>query len=235
MKVTHNRQSKIIKFLNGRTFYVVLCLCFIAIGVAMWTGVESIKNITNENLNNGSTTLDNTSQHHIEILPNIDSSSTTSIESSPPKDTESKPVEEASTNVAMFFIRPLLGDITKKYSDSELQYSMTFNDMRLHKGIDISGELGDPVMSCGSGTVTEVYYDSMYGWVVKIDHGNKINAKYCGLASAPTVKINDVVDSSKQIGTLGDMPCESVEPTHLHLEFTQNGKSTDPLKFFVIK
>ncbi len=235
MKVKHNRNEKIIKFLNGKTFYVVLCLCFVAIGVAMWTGVETFKNISQSELPDYSTTAENNTQSILEILPKPDTTSKPSTQSKPQTDIESKPAEETATTVANFFIRPLLGDIIKNFSDTELQYSNTFNDMRLHKGIDIAGDLNAPVMASGDGTVTDVYQDALYGWVVKIDHGNEIIAKYCGLASSPTVKKNDTVDSSKQIGVLGELPYESAEPTHLHIEFTQNGKSVDPLKFFVLK
>ena len=107
--------------------------------------------------------------------------------------------------------------------------------MRLHKAIDISGKYGDPVIASGKGIVTDVYTDAMLGTVVEIDHGNGITAKYCGLNSEPSVKKGDTVDSSVQLGSLGDIPSESVEEVHLHLEFYKNGKSTDPLKFFTTK
>ncbi len=237
MKVKHNRDLKIIKFLNGKAFYVVLCLCFVAIGVAMWTGVESIKNLTDDELPDVSslTAENNTSSFDFGEVSVPSTPQKPSTTSKPQTIAPSNPAEEVSTNVASFFIRPLLGEVIKEYSDTELQYSMTFKDMRLHKGVDISGALNDPVMAAGDGKVTDVYNDALYGWVVVIDHGNGIVAKYCGLASSPTVKKGDTVDSSKQIGALGDIPCESVEPVHLHLEFTQKGKSVDPMKFFISK
>lgn len=240
MKVENKGKPKIIKFLNGRAFYVVLCLCFIAIGVAMWSGVEGLKNMSETQNNSSNTTAD--IENVGEALPNTvkdptestsqDTSVDTSSASKPGSVQNSRPAEEASANVATFFIRPMLGEIIKNYSDTELQYSMTYKDMRLHRGIDIAGKAGDPVTSCGVGTVSSVYADPLYGTVVEIDHGNGIIARYCGLSANPTVKKGDSVDSSDQIGALGDIPSESVEQYHLHLEFTENGKSTDPMKYF---
>ncbi len=236
MKVANKGKSKIIKFLNGRAFYLILCLCFIAIGIAAWSGVEGMKNLSyiENQSDNTATDINNSS------MPNLNANNqqqnnkptTSSKDEVASKPKPEQPTEETSTAVAEFFVRPMLGEITKSYSDTELQYSATYNDMRLHKGLDIAGEAGDPVTACGAGTVTKVYNDTLYGTVVVIDHGNKIVGRYCGLNSNPAVKVGDTVDSSDRIGDLREIPCESSDPCHLHLEFTKNGKSIDPLKIF---
>ena len=41
------------------------------------------------------------------------------------------------------FAIPLNGNIGKIFSDSELQYSATYNDMRLHLGVDVQAEKGE--------------------------------------------------------------------------------------------
>ena len=94
----------------------------------------------------------------------------------------------------------------------------------------------------GSCTELNYFYYSSLGALVSlvgseffVYHGNGITARYCGLNTEPAVKKGDKVDSSVQIGSLGDIPSESVEQVHLHLEFYQNGKSADPLKFFSSK
>ena len=141
---------------------------------------------------------------------------------------EPKNAEEAASPAATYFISPVLGNIIKGYSDSELQYSMTYRDMRLHKGVDIAADVGTPVTAAGDGTVIAVYKDVFEGRVVEIDHGNKIIVRYCGLNSAPCVKEGDRVDSSTQIGTIDNIPGESVEEHHLHVEFIKDGKFVSP-------
>lgn len=240
MKVKHNRNQKIIKFLNGRTFYIVLCLCFVAIGVAMWSGVEVLKNKSDTDTSSRNTTAENQSKPSYDTISEPDNTESRPSSSSPstqskPEASTPKPSEQTSVGVAKFFIRPLLGEIIKDYSDTELQYSLTFKDMRLHKGVDIAGKYGDSITASGEGVVTDVYKDALLGTVVVIDHGNGIVAKYCGLGAEPSVKKGDKVDSSVQIGSLDDIPSESVEQVHLHLEFTKNGKSVDPLLYFTTK
>ena len=134
--------------------------------------------------------------------------------------------------VAAFFIRPIVGETLKDFSDSELQYSMTYSDWRLHKALDITAPAGTTVVACGNGKVTDVYTDALWGTVVEIDHGNNITVKYCGLNGAPSVKKGDSVDSSTVIGAVDVIPCESVEPRHLHVEFYLDGKAVSPSKYF---
>ncbi len=236
MKSQHKSGSKLIKFLNGKAFYVVLCLCFLGIGIAVWSGVEGVKNsIDRENTSSGNTTSEIRLPQNTVLKPQTQDKDTSSKQPSSSEQKPSsaeKPTEEASTNVAAFFVKPILGDVMKGFSDSELQYSETFLDMRLHKGVDIKGNQGDPVCAAGEGIVTDVSDDPLLGTVITIDHGNKIVAKYCGLAKNPPVKKGDAVDSSVRIGALGDIPSESVEPYHLHLEFYKDGKAVDPLKYF---
>ncbi len=234
MKSQHKSTSKFIKFLNGKGFYVVLCLCFLGLGIAVWSGVEGIKNSIDKGNASSNNTISETKlpQNTVQKPPAQSSNPSSTKPSSQPKpSSESVSTEEVSTGVAAFFVNPMLGEVSKNFSDSELQYSETFLDMRLHKGIDIAGKQGDPVCSAGDGVVKEVKDDPLLGTVITIDHGNKIVAKYCGLAKNPPVKKGDVVDSSVRIGVLGNIPSESVEPHHLHLEFYKDGKAVDPLNF----
>ena len=233
MKDKHNSNGKIIKFLNGKAFYVVLCICFLGIGIAIWSGVEGMKSKVEPNttISQNNTTEENLQEDTAQNPQTDDKTPTESSKPSSEQQTASKPTEQASTGVAGFFIKPMLGDIMKGFSDTELQYSETYLDMRLHKAIDIKGQQGDPVCAAGDGVVKSVLNDPLLGTVVTVDHGNGIVVKYCGLAKNPPVKKGDTVDSSVRIGVLGDIPSESVEPYHLHLEFYKNGKAVDPLTF----
>ena len=73
-----------------------------------------------------------------------------------------------------------------------------------------------------------VYNDNLYGQVVEIDHGGKLLAKYCGLKSL-AVKKGSYVDMGNKIGTLGSVPAENENETHLHFETILDGKTVNPL------
>ena len=244
MKTTNKHSKKIIKFLNGRAFYVVLCLCFLAIGVATWSGVEGFKNSQNNKENQSQSSDTAKAPSSPSILPEISDKNDTASRNETaelPDDavsselTESEPekTEQTAAPVATVFINPVLGEVIKNYSETELQYSMTMKDMRLHKAVDIAADMGTPVVASGEGVVTEVVTDPMYGVTVVIDHGNGITAKYCGLKKAPFVSKGDTVDSSTQLGVVDVIPCESVEPRHLHLEFFKDGKSVSPMNYIM--
>ena len=249
MKVQNKSSSKLIKFLNGKAFYAVLCVCFIAIGIAAWSGAEGLKRIE---------TAEKGSDQSVTSTPNPDISSVIGVTSKPqvsqtesadksdsdndeptpskPQDTSSKEpdrTEQTAAPVAKFFVNPVLGDILKDFSATELQYSMTMDDMRLHKAVDIAASAGTPVIASGEGVVIEIYKDAMYGTTVVIDHGNGIVAKYCGLNAVPAVKVGNAVDSSTQLGVVDVIPCESVEQRHLHLEFFKDGKAGSPLDYII--
>ena len=244
MKFKNNNSNKFIKFLNGKAFYAVLCICFIGIGVAAWSGVQGLKavnDLQNSSLNSFTFSQPQPSdelKHDTELfpIPETGEQNSSVIETETERDqsehTQSAPdsAETVGTE-ATFFVDPVLGRVLKDFSDTNLQYSMTYGDMRLHKGLDIAAAVGTPVTAAGNGEVTAVENDAFYGAVVEIDHGNGITAKYCGLNSVPCVKVGDIVDSSTQIGTVDIVPCESVEERHLHLEFYLNGKAVSPLKY----
>ena len=248
MKLEHKEESKIIKFLNGRGFYLVVCICFIAIGIAAWTGVQGMKIVGNNQT--GSAHSSGVPSRDVQgSISDTDTQSTDSesglvssflestFEEDTANDTESsgyndssKP-EDTEAVAATYFINPVLGEVIKGYSATELQYSMTFGDMRIHKGIDIAADEGASVVASGDGVVSKVYTDKMLGTVVEIDHGNGILVKYCGLNSKPSVSVGQNVDSSTVIGAVASVPSESVEQHHLHLEFYLNGESVSPLQY----
>lgn len=248
MKEQNKSKSKVIKFLNGKTFYVVLCICFIAVGVAAWAGMQSL-NAADPGETDSSAAPGDTGENNSTVsLPQTadpddgqptdsdrnDTAQNTDKNNSKKPTVADDPVtdaEEAGGGVAAFFIKPVLGEIIKNFSDTELQYSMTYGDMRLHKALDIAADEGTPVTASGEGKVTAVYTDPLMGSTVEIDHGNGITAKYCGLNPVPTVKEGDTVDSSTQLGTIDVIPCESVEQRHLHLEFYLDGNAVSPEKY----
>ena len=126
------------------------------------------------------------------------------------------------------FILPITGNISKGFSDTALQYSTTYGDMRLHTGVDILCENGSNIKSAGSGTVKSIVDDANYGRIITVEHSGGITVKYCGMGSV-NVKENDKVAAGDVIGTSGDVPCECADNPHIHIEVLLDGNVTSPL------
>lgn len=241
---------KNIKFTSSRSFWrskgfiAALSVCLIAVGAAAWVGLNQVSPpisqvLTGDASSNTSSEPTFPSSSPTESVADTSSTPSPSRPSSQPNQTPSDtPVTDNSqsgggtvtavTPSASFFVMPLTGEILKGYSDSELQYSMTYSDWRLHTGVDIAGKIGDTINAAGDGVVISVTENASYGKVVEINHGNDIIARYCGLDTV-TVEKGDTVAANGKIGTLGEIPCECVEAVHLHLSVTKENKSVDPL------
>jgi murein DD-endopeptidase MepM/ murein hydrolase activator NlpD len=102
---------------------------------------------------------------------------------------------------------------------------------RLHSGVDLDGETGDPVRAALPGRVTAAAYlrdYSGYGLTVKIRHGRWLVTMYAHLSSA-SVRVGQEVRQGEVIGRVG---CTgSCTGSHLHFEVHVRGKATDPLQF----
>ncbi len=95
-----------------------------------------------------------------------------------------------------------------------------------HKGMDLSGHIGDPIHAAADGIVVRAEYDNGgYGNVVDIVHGNGYATRY-GHCSKLLVKVGDLVhagDVIAKVGTTG----YSTGP-HLHFEVWLNGAPVNP-------
>ncbi|WP_315111855.1 peptidoglycan DD-metalloendopeptidase family protein [Clostridium intestinale] len=99
---------------------------------------------------------------------------------------------------------------------------------KVHKGIDIAGNIGDPIKAALDGKVIEAYYSSSYGNVITIEHGNGIQTLYAHCSKllakeGQEVKRGDII---AKIGNTG----RSTGP-HLHFELKVNGSAINPIKY----
>ncbi len=220
------KKTKIGRFFLGKGFYGVLALCLAAVGAAAWTALDPV---SDPDVMSGP---DLSSQ-------NIVSSEPPSADSEVKAETESKvpyvsedvsSAEPTAPIVATSFTSPIGGGIVKPYSENELIYSATFSDMRTHLGLDIEGEKGSDVRACGNGFVSAIINDSLLGKYVEIDHGNGVVARYCGLDTVYVTE-DERVSATTCIGLLGDIPCESEDISHLHLEFYLDEHPIDPIQY----
>lgn len=226
----YDKETK--SFFAGKGFYLVLAFCLLAVGAAAWSAYSAFTGLgTAENTQSVSSTakVEKKQSYVSKEEPTASSeiqSSSSEVSSSKKQVTSSAPERPA----ANYFVLPVTGEVIKGFSDTALQYSVTYNDRRLHTGIDIAADSGTPVKASGDGTVTEVGKDELYGNCITVDHGNGIVARYCGLADGVKVKKGDTVKGGKVIGSVGNIPSETLDKSHLHLEFLKDGKPVSPLK-----
>lgn len=97
-----------------------------------------------------------------------------------------------------------------------------------HKGIDIRGNLGDPVFAIADGTVAVA---KMKDWgEVKMEHSEIISSRILH-ASSILVKEGDKVRKGQIIATVGNTaPESSPVPVHLHFEYHLSGVQQDPIE-----
>ncbi len=229
-------ESKLGRFFSGKGFYMVLAACLIAVGAAAWTAISSLSPPpadTGEASLSSSVSQPDTSAAGLadvgQTVSDVSDTRSQTAGSSQPAETSASDAAEAAAPVANFFVMPVTGDIIKVFSDTELQYSETYKDMRLHTGVDIAADIGTKVKSAGDGTVTDVYMDPLWGSTVVIDHGKGVTAYYAGLNNTPTVDKGEVVAPGTQLGDVGQIPCEAADQPHLHLAIKQDGQWVSPL------
>lgn len=74
--------------------------------------------------------------------------------------------------------------------------------LSFHRGIDIAGQLGDPVYAAAEGIVDSVGYDKLHGHNIIVEHTPGLRTWYMHLNSAD-VRKGVAVDKGQTIGKLG--------------------------------
>lgn len=215
-------------------FFTVLACCLLSLGGASWFAASRISK--RESGENPYSISDDTSQIQSQEsteLPEISSEEAGNSVSDQPY-TSSDNTESDKAPAVTVYTMPVQGEILKGFSDTELQYSETYKDMRIHTGTDIACERGTAVSACADGHVIDVSESATDGTTVKIDHGNGVVTSYSALESVK-VKSGNSVSAGDIIGTVGEMPCECADKSHLHLEAVKNGKTADPIKILGFK
>ena len=95
-----------------------------------------------------------------------------------------------------------------------------------HTGLDLCGQIGDPIYAAASGVV--VFADSLTvrGKATMIDHGQGVYTAYMH-QSEILVTVGEHVEKGQLIGRVGNTG--RVEGPHLHFEVIVGGVQTDPL------
>jgi murein DD-endopeptidase MepM/ murein hydrolase activator NlpD len=99
---------------------------------------------------------------------------------------------------------------------------------RMHEGIDIGVPYGTPIHAAASGNIIYCGWESGYGNLTVIDHGNSLATAY-GHQSSIAVSCGQQVTQGQVIGYVGSTG-HSTGP-HLHFEVRVNGAPVDPMGY----
>jgi murein DD-endopeptidase MepM/ murein hydrolase activator NlpD len=131
------------------------------------------------------------------------------------------------TLVAVPVRKPVVGEVDMS-SPFGMRMDPFLGRPAIHTGIDLRGEIGEPVRTTATGRVTIAGREGGYGNMVEINHGNGLATRY-GHLSEIDVKVGQFVRIGEIVGRIGSTG-RSTGP-HLHYETRVNGEAIDPQKF----
>ena len=116
---------------------------------------------------------------------------------------------------------PLVGQITSRFGYRRLRIGGT----NMHYGVDIDGNVGDPIRSATAGTVTFSGWRGGFGYLVIVENGN--TEYFYAHASQLLVSVGQQVEPGQLIARVG--ATGNVTGPHLHFEIRVEGTPVDPL------
>ena len=130
--------------------------------------------------------------------------------------------QSSAQAVPVFSTAPLDGKITSKFG--RRIHPVTKKEKN-HKGTDIRGDTGDPIVAPAAAIVTGAKFYDGYGNLLTLDHGGGYITRY-GQLSAFEVEPGERVSAGQLIARVGSTG-QSTGP-HLHLELVKDGEHIDP-------
>jgi lipoprotein NlpD len=142
---------------------------------------------------------------------------------SPPAPTPEKPAAAPAQPVAtgIDWGWPANGKLLANFSDSNA------GAQGLNRGVDIAGNVGEPVLAAAPGKVIFVGVYPKHGNLVVLLHAEGYSSVYAH-NSRVLVKEGQMVKRGQRIADLGNSDADQPK---LHFEVRQQGKPVDPLKF----
>lgn len=128
---------------------------------------------------------------------------------------------------------PVTGSISKAYSNDTPVFSLTMNDYRTHRGIDIACESGTAVSAFANGVISNRYTDPFMGVCLEITHGGGYTSRYMNMGESfpEQAQIGASVKGGQPVGCVGKSAAiEAADSSHLHFEILKDGKQIDPLE-----
>lgn len=122
-------------------------------------------------------------------------------------------------------VTPVLGRINSAYGYRDHPINGVY---QFHGGVDIGGQMGDPIAAFAAGTVEYVGRDDSYGLYLQLDHGNGVKSFYAHCSSL-CVKKGQTVAKGEKIGQVGSSGAAT--GPHLHLELKYGKTHVDPIYY----
>ncbi len=214
------------KLLKGKKFYFAVLICLLAAGAGTFSAVNDSAKQESE-ISRVTIVWDEeepTSAMEVnEFVSGI----------LDPREEETEAVKETSAQTTKAqYVLPVDSKVVKSFSFGKPVYSATMEDWRVHSGIDLSSNAGDPVYCAADGTVDDVYTDGLWGTVIEVKISDSLTAKYCGLDENTSVKKGDSIRAGEKIGSAATVPVESADEAHIHFELLESGEAVDPMALF---
>ena len=129
---------------------------------------------------------------------------------------------------------PVLKPVADKYVNRLASgYGTRFHPIlkvnKMHKGLDFAASTGTPIYATGDGSVKVSEFNSGYGNMVVLKHGNGYESLYAHM-SRSKVRNGQKVKRGDVIGYVGSTGLST--GAHLHYEIHKNGETVDPVMYF---
>ncbi len=135
------------------------------------------------------------------------------------------PAEGAAPGTFVLARWPLDGPVVSAFGP---RVHPIFGTTRTHRGLDIDGDTGDPIVAAGAGTVIWAGARRGFGNSVIISHGGGFTTLYAHMSTIATVAGAEIA-AGDPVGAVGSTGW-STGP-HLHFEVRVDGVAVDPRPF----
>lgn len=237
------------------SFYIALSICMMAVGLAVWSAYSTMNDTTEPGDNSYFSSLATENAPVGQEMTGVTEAETDAVtepETEAPTEAETEPSHgfvitettppevqsadsdsdsdqlQAVLSIEESMIYPVKSQqVTKPYSEDAV-YSKTLRDYRAHTGCDFAAEEGENVYAMCDGTVSDISVSELYGVIIEVDSGD-CSVYYCGLDSQLMVEKGQQLSTGDTIGTVSQIPCESEDASHVHIEIRSGSQTIDPL------
>lgn len=215
-----NRARAYSRFMDKQGFYIVLCVCVMAITLSAVYTARLRDTLENPVLEQGAVLDSAVSKREEQNLEQALIASQTA----PPAQQSQAPSQKT-----VRLARPVAGATLRGFSLSQPSYFKAVRMYAVHTGLDLIVQYGQIVTACEAGTVTSVEECAQMGLCVTVSHQAGLETRYCGLSATPYVRKGDTVRQGQTLGHAGNgVIAEAADEAHLHLEVRKNGDLVDP-------
>lgn len=252
-KYKHNKSKKPTERAG---FYIALSICLVAVGLAVYSTYTSVSEYLSQDDEYYSSLVETTAPVAqqvtgvTEVETEVETEAYTEEQTEKETQTKSFTIYETSTipdtedvdadassnldslspvfKVSESLIFPVDSEsILREYSESAV-YNSTMQDYRAHTGTDFVANKGEKVYSMCDGVVSSISFDEHYGVIIEVSSSD-YSVFYCGVDSDTNVRMKDQVKQGDVLGTVSEIPCESNDAEHLHVEIKVGDTLIDPL------